>query len=294
MENNQMKNDSNIMKKLFTIFTYAFLIFMGIIVIIPFYWMINTGLKGEIEVMLFPPTLFPHDPHFENFYLTLSEETGGFNFFPYLWNTVVVAVISTIGTLITTILAAYAFAKLEFKGKNAIFSLMLATMMIPGEMLVITNYLTVAKIGWLSSDTGVIAAMTVPFFISVFYIFLLRQTFKQIPNELYLAAKVDGKSDMTYLRKVMIPLAAPTLITIIILKVMGTWNSYVWPNLVTATRPGMKLITNGLRAAFADTDKVTTHLQMAATFVVTVPLLILFICFRKYIMRGVSRSGIKG
>lgn len=292
---NQVKK-SNKMKTLSTIGTYTFLVIMAIIVIIPFYWMINTSLKGEIEVMQFPPTLFPHELHFENFWLTLRESTGGFNFFPYLWNTLVVAAISTIGTLITTILAAYAFAKIEFKGKNAVFSLLLATMMIPGEMLVITNYQTVSGLGfnWLGSEMGVLAAMTVPFFVSVFYIFLLRQTFKQIPNELYLAAKVDGKSDMLYLRKVMIPLAAPTLITIIILKVMGTWNSYVWPNLVTATQPGMKLITNGLRSAFSDPTVVTTHLQMAATFVVTLPLLILFIFFRKYIMRGVSRSGIKG
>lgn len=165
-------------------------------------------------------------------------------------------------------------------------------MMIPGEMMVITNYITVSS--WLDSDVGTYAAMIVPFWVSTYYIYLLRQNFKQIPNELYYAAKVDGKSDWTYLWKVMVPLAMPTLITVFILKLMGAWNSYVWPNLV-ADKESMRLVTNGLRGYGASPDgQPHQGLQMAATVVVTVPLLLLFIFFRKYIMRGVGRAGIKG
>ena len=172
-------------------------------------------------------------------------------------------------------------------------------MMIPGEMMVISNYITVASFGWIGNGQTRVeayAAMIVPFWISVFYIYLLRQNFKQIPNELYLAAKVDGKSDWSFLWKVMVPLAMPTLISITILKFMGTWNSYVWPNLVT-NDVDFRLISNGLRgSAFtdADTGQTSYGYQMAATVLVTVPLFLLFIFFRKYIMRGVGRAGIKG
>jgi multiple sugar transport system permease protein len=172
-------------------------------------------------------------------------------------------------------------------------------MMIPGEMMVITNYITVANFGWLrvrpgEIGIGVYAALVVPFLVSVFYIYLLRQNFKQIPNELYYAAKVDGTSDFKYLLKIMIPIAMPTIISITILKVMGAWNSYVWPNLVADT-DNLRLITNGLRRAFTNDEGITSvNLQMAATTVVTLPLLFVFIFLRKYIMRGVSRSGIKG
>jgi multiple sugar transport system permease protein len=174
------------------------------------------------------------------------------------------------------------------------------TMMIPGEMMVLSNYITVASFGWIESDSQTLlqayACMIVPFWVSVFYIYLLRQNFKKIPKELYLAAKVDGKSDWNYLWKVMVPLAAPTLISITILKFMGTWNSYVWPNLVTKNEE-FRLISNGLRgSAFQDIDTgmVEYGYQMAASFCVTVPLFLLFVFFRKYIMKGVGRAGIKG
>ena len=218
--------------------------------------------------------------------------TDPFNFLTYMKNTLIVCVLSTLGTLITTILAAFAFSRLNFKGKDLVFTIFLATMMIPGEMMVITNYITVSS--WLDSDVGTYAAMIVPFWVSTYYIYLLRQNFKQIPNELYYAAKVDGKSDWSYLWKVMVPLAMPTLITVFILKLMGAWNSYVWPNLV-ADKESMRLVTNGLRGYGASPDgQPHQGLQMAATVVVTVPLLLLFIFFRKYIMRGVGRAGIKG
>jgi len=193
-------------------------------------------------------------------------------------------------SLVITVLSAFAFARLEFKGKDAMFGALLATMMIPGELFTITNYATVTNFGWINTYTVLI----VPFLVSVFYIYLLRQNFMQIPNELYLAAKVDGTGDLKYLWKVMIPLALPTLISITILKMMGAWNSYVWPRLV-ANDEAHRMITNGLRNAFTDTTgDVNYPVQMAAVALVSAPLFLVFIFLRKYIMSGVSRSGIKG
>ena len=168
--------------------------------------------------------------------------------------------------------------------------MLLATMMIPGELFTITNYLTVRDLGWMNS----FEALIIPFLVSVFYIYLLRQNFLQIPNELYLAAKVDGCSDLKYLWKVMIPLALPTLISITILKMMGAWNSYIWPKLV-ANDDAHQMITNGLRNAFTDASGMTNFpVQMAAVAIVSAPLFLVFVFLRKYIMAGVSRSGIKG
>ena len=269
---------------------YLFLAIMALIIIFPFYWMLITSLKSTEEIRRTTQTFFPEVVMWSNYVDVFKE----FKFVTYLRNTLIVGIISTLGTLITTIFAAFAFARLEFKGRDLMFSILLMTMMIPGEMMVITNYITVSNLGWLKDATGVFTSMIVPFWISVFNIYLLRQNFKQIPNELYLAAKVDGKSDWSYLWKVMVPLAKPTLITIFILKLMGAWNSYVWPNLV-ADKEQYRLISNGLRSSFSTvTGEPQYGLQMAATVLVTVPLLLLFIFFRKYIMRGVGRAGIKG
>lgn len=284
-----------VFKILSNIVLYAFIIVMAIIVIIPFYWMIATSLKTMEEIRASQQYFFPKVAQWKNYAEALGPNSS-FKFWVYLRNTLIVGIFSTLGTLITTIFAAFAFARLNFKGKDTLFTIFLATMMIPGEMLVITNYITVARLGWVGSDiTGAYLAMIVPFWISVFYIYLLRQNFKQIPNELYYAAKVDGKSDWQYLWKVMVPIAMPILISIFILKLMGSWNSYVWPNLV-ANNENWRLISNGLRGAFQDTSSgmIQYNLQMAGTVVVTVPLLLLFIFFRKYIMRGVSRAGLKG
>ena len=265
---------------------YAFLITMAIIVIFPFYWMIISSLKSTVEYRLPVPTLFPKEIMWGNYVEAFSAANLGRLFL----NTVFVGVVSTILSLVITVLSAFAFARLEFKGKNAIFGALLATMMIPGELFTITNYVTVTKFGWIDSFTVLI----VPFLVSVFYIYLLRQNFMQIPNELYLAAKVDGTGDFKYLWKVMIPLSLPTLISITILKMMGAWNSYVWPRLVT-TSEEMRLITNGLRDAFTDmSGQANIPVQMAAVAVVSFPLFLVFIFLRKYIMKGVSRSGIKG
>ena len=278
-----------------TIFTYIYIVALAIIIIFPFYWMIITSLKQNEEINSTVQTFFPNIVMWTNYIYVFQT----FDFGTYMINTIVVGAFSTLGTLITTILGAFAFARLKFKGRDALFAIFLMTMMIPGEMMVISNYITVAAFGWIGSGQTLIeayAAMIVPFWISVFYIYLLRQNFKQIPNELYLAAKVDGKSDWNYLWKVMVPLAAPTLISITILKFMGTWNSYVWPNLVT-NDVSYRLISNGLRgSSFQDLEAGRTEYgyQMAATVIVTVPLFLLFVFFRKYIMKGVGRAGIKG
>ncbi len=280
------------------VFTYAFLIFVALLFIFPFYWMIITSFKSGAEIKGFLPghegeqTFWP--VNFVNNYAGLTKK---FNFGMYVGNTLVVGLFSTIGTIFTCIFAAFAFARLDFKGKDTMFTILLATMMIPGEMMVVTNYISVSNFGWTggSNRTGAYLAMIIPFMVSVFYIYLLRQNFMQIPNELYLAAKVDGKTDWQYLWKVMVPLAMPSLVTIFILKLMGSWNSYIWPNLVAGGNDNFKLVSNGLRDSFqTGTDFNEYGKQMAATVCVTLPLLALFVCFRKYIMRGVSRAGIKG
>jgi len=265
---------------------YAFLITMAIIIIFPFYWMIISSLKSVDEYRLSVPTLFPREILWTNYIDAFNQANLGKLFM----NTLYVGVVSTLLSLVITILSAFAFARLEFKGKNTLFAALLGTMMIPGELFTITNYATVNEFGWMDSFTVLI----VPFLVSVFYIYLLRQNFLQIPDELYYAAKVDGTSDFKYLCKVMIPLALPTLISITILKMMGAWNSYVWPRLV-ANDAEYQMITNGLRNAFTDsTGEVNIPVQMAAVAIVSFPLFLVFVFLRKYIMKGVSRSGIKG
>ena len=265
---------------------YIFLAAMAIIVLFPFYWMIISSLKTLSEYKLSVPTFWPRQVMFSNY----SEAFTAANLGTLFLNTLYVGLVSTVLSLVITVLSAFAFARLEFKGKNALFAALLATMMIPGELFTITNYTTVTNLKWLNTYTVLI----VPFLVSVFYIYLLRQNFLQIPNELYLAAKVDGTSDIKYLIKVMIPLALPTLISITILKMMGAWNSYIWPRLV-ANDEAHRLITNGLRNAFTDTTgEVNYPIQMAAVAIVSAPLFLVFIFLRKYIMKGVSRSGIKG
>ena len=268
------------------VMVYAFLILMGLIVLFPFYWMIISSLKTLDEYRLSIPTFFPKRVMFGNYAEAFTTAHLGRLFL----NTLYVGIVSTILSLIITILSAFAFARLEFKGKNILFAGLLATMMIPGELFTITNYSTVTNFGWINTYTVLI----VPFLVSVFYIYLLRQNFLQIPNELYLAAKVDGTSDFKYLCKVMIPLSLPTLISITILKMMGAWNSYIWPRLV-ANDAKHRMVTNGLRNAFRDTTgDVNYPVQMAAVALVSAPLFLVFIFLRKYIMKGVSRSGIKG
>ena len=278
---------------------YVFLTIMAFVVIFPFIWMIATSLKSvdeyydaSLELVLFPSFARDFKNYAEVFTTTDLEM--------YFLNTVVIGIASTLMSLVITILSAFALARLEFKGKNILFAGLLATMMIPGELFTITNYKTVADFGWTNQfgSMGWINSffnLTMPFLVSVFYIYLLKQNFMQIPEELYLAAKVDGTTDFKYLLRVMIPLALPTLISITILKMMGAWNTYMWPKLTT-TNPDYYLITIGLREAFSSVDNQQPDipLQMAAVTMVSIPLFLVFLFLRKYIMKGVSRSGIKG
>ena len=268
------------------IFIYIFLALVAVYIVFPFYWMIITSLKTQAEIDAVVVTYFPKKIMWSNYPEAMRVAQMG----RLIFNTIFVGVFSTLGTLVTTVAAAFAFARLKFVGREAIFSVFMATMMIPGEMMVITNFITVSKLHWIDTYQ----AMIVPFLVSVFYIYLLRENFRQIPNELYLASKVDGTSDIKYLFKVLIPMAMPTITTVIILKLMGSWNSYIWPNLVTNSRE-MRLVSNGLRTSFTNEDgRSQQNLQMAAATIITAPLMLLFIFMRKYIMRGVSRSGIKG
>ena len=294
------------------VFVYLFLSIFALFLLAPFVLMILGTLVNADNFEMFKDTAefkelgfanwgFSNfksvfNSKFENPITGELMESKGNNFGVFFLNTLIVAVGSTTVTVVTAVLAAFAFARLQFKGKDALFALLLATMMIPGEMMVITNYMTVRMIGWMNT----FAALILVHGVSVFYVFYLRQTFQQIPNELYLAAKVDGVSDIGYLWKVMIPIAMPTITTIIILSMMGSWNSFVWPNLVA---PGnwmdkkdghsMMLVSNGLRALFSQ-GKTLDAVKLAGSMVISIPLFIVFVCFRKYIMRGVSRSGIKG
>ena len=312
---------------------YLFLGIMALIVLFPFYFMIISSLKDLEEYRRAVPTLIPETWKFTNYtdilipfewaekhglvgtLVSAEAANNDFDLFTLFRNTMFVGIVSTIFSVVITVLSAFAFARLNFKGKNMLFAALLGTMMIPGELFTITNYATVmTKDGWfptffnkLGNLFGLFgpnfhipmvdasfAALIVPFLVSVFYIYLLRQNFLQIPNELYLAAKVDGTSDIKYLWKVMIPLALPTIISITILKMMGAWNSYMWPRLV-ANDEAHRLITNGLRNAFSDVSGNTDYpRQMAAVALVSLPLFLVFIFLRKYIMKGVSRSGIKG
>ncbi len=286
------KNIQNISirQRIFHVFfkgiVYLFLFAMALIILFPFYWMIISSLKTLDEYRMSVPTFWPKTLMLTNYADAFTTASLGRLFL----NTAFVGIVSTILSLIITVLSAFAFARLEFKGKETMFAALLATMMIPVELFTITNYATINQLDWMQTYRVLI----IPFLVSVFYIYLLRQNFLQIPNELYLAAKVDGTGDFKYLWKVMIPLSLPTLISITILKMMGAWNSYVWPNLV-ANDEAHRLITNGLRNAFTDaTGDVNYPIQMAAVAIVSAPLFLVFIFLRKYIMSGVSRSGIKG
>ena len=282
----QVSAQQRVVQLLVKFFLYAFLLLMALIVLFPFYWMIISSLKTLEEYRLSVPTFWPHRVMLSNYADAFTTANLGRLFV----NTMIVGVVSTLLSLMITVLSAFAFARLEFKGRETMFAALLATMMIPGELFTITNYATVTSFGWMNTYTVLI----VPFLVSVFYIYLLRQNFMQIPNELYLAAKVDGTSDLKYLWKVMVPLSLPTLISITILKMMGAWNSYIWPRLV-ANDEAHRMITNGLRNAFTDTTgDVNYPVQMAAVAIVSAPLFLVFVFLRKYIMAGVSRSGIKG
>lgn len=275
------------------VLTYSFLTLFALFIFIPFYWMMITALKtyDELNTALNPRFFIGlSEMQWVNFKVALTR----FDFTTYILNTVYVGIMSTIGTIITTVLAAFAFSRLDFKGRDFIFSVLLLTMMIPGELYTITNFITVTQLGWYDS----FSALIFPFMTSVFYIFFLRQTFKQIPDSLYRAAQVDGCGDFKYLTRVMIPIAKPTIITITILSAIGAWDAYIWPQLVTPSRENW-LISVALRGTSftlgsGSDARPVYNMQLAATALVTVPLLVIFFLLKKYIMSGVGRSGTKG
>ena len=266
---------------------YGLLGVWAVIVLFPFYWMLLTSVKSQgAYAMEAVPQLFTLSPTWENYLRVFTEADLG----RYFFNTIVFTVLTTMAMLAVTVLAAFAFARLDFPGKNAAFVLFLALMMIPNELVVITNFVTIKSAGLDNTFLGLI----LPSVSSVFYIYLLKENFAQIPDELYYAAKVDATSDLKYLGKVMIPICRPTIVTILILKVIECWNSYIWPRLITDD-PQMHLVSGGIqeiRASGMGRDNIPA--MMAAVVAVSIPLILLFLIFHKKIMAGVARGGVKG
>ena len=267
--------------------TYLGLSIWAVVVLFPFYWMVLTSLKSygayNSEHI---PAFFTLSPTLENYVQAFTAvPLGG-----YLLNTLIFSVITTAIMVVVSTLAAYAFARLEFRGKNLLFGLFLSMMMIPSELVVITNFVTITNLDLRNSFPGLI----LPSITSVFYIYLLKENFEQVPDELYKAARVDGTSDLKYLWKVMIPICRPTIVTVTILKLIECWNSYVWPRLVTDDQAYF-LVSNGIQQIREEGfGRENIPAMMAAVVVISVPLILLFLAFRNKIMEGASRGGLKG
>lgn len=266
---------------------YTLLTLWGLVVLFPFYWMLLTSVKsyGSYNAEHIP-SFFTLSPTLQNYVDAFTTVNLG----KYLLNTLLFTLATTAIMLVVITLSAFAFARLEFRGKNLVFTLFLSLMMIPNELVIITNFTTVTDLGLRNTFLGLI----LPSVTSVFYIYLLKENFAQIPDELYYAAKVDGTSDLRYLRRVMIPICRPTLITIIILKIIECWNSYVWPRLITDD-PDYYLVSNGIQEIRENGfGRENIPAMMAAVVVISVPLIVLFLIFRRKVMAGVARGGTKG
>lgn len=266
---------------------YILLTIWALIVLFPFYWMVLSSVKSYSSYNAeYIPKFFTTSPTFENY-------IQAFHAVPlakYFANTVIFTLVTTIVMLVVITLAAFAFARLEFKGKNIAFLIFLSLMMIPNELVVITNFVTITNLNMRNTFAGLI----LPSITSVFYIYLLKENFEQIPDTLYYAAKVDGTSDLKYLLRVMMPISKPTLITITILKVIECWNSYVWPRLITDDQ-NYFLVSNGIQEIRENGfGRENVPAMMAAVVVISLPLIILFLIFRNKVMEGVSRGGTKG
>lgn len=266
---------------------YFFLSVWAIVVLFPFYWMILTSLKSYSSYSSeYVPKFFTLSPTLQNYKDAFTSVPLG----KYFTNTLIFTVATTIFMLVVIILAAFAFSRLEFKGKNFVFTVFLALMMIPNELVIITNFQTITEWGFRNTFTGLI----LPSVTSVFYIYLLKENFEQIPDELYKAAKVDGTSDFKYLTRVMLPISRPTVITVTILKIIECWNSYVWPRLITDDS-AYYLVSNGIQEIReSGFGKENIPAMMAAVVVISLPLIVLFLIFRNKVMKGVSRGGTKG
>ena len=270
-----------------TTVTYVLLTIWGLIVLFPFYWMILTSLKSYSAYNSeYVPKLFTSSPTLENY----ADAFSAVPLARYFLNTLIFTVVTTAAMLLVIVLAAYAFARLSFRGKALTFTIFLSLMMIPNELVIITNFVTITDWGMRNTFQGLI----LPSITSVFYIYLLKENFEQVPEELYKAAKVDGTSDLKYLWKVMLPICKPTVVTITILKVIECWNSYVWPRLITDDE-NYFLVSNGIQEIRENGfGRENIPAMMAAVVVISVPLIILFLVFHKKIMEGVSRGGTKG
>jgi multiple sugar transport system permease protein len=269
------------------VITYILLTFWAVVVLFPFYWMILTSVKSYSEYSSeYIPKFYSLSPTLQNYIDAFTTVPLG----KYILNTVIFTVVTTALMLIVITLAAFAFARLDFKGKNAVFLIFLSLMMIPTELVIITNFVTITNLNMRNTFAGLI----LPSVTSVFYIYLLKENFEQIPDSLYYAAKVDGTSDFKYLLRVMIPISKPTLITITILKVIECWNSYVWPRLITDDG-NYYLVSNGIQEIRENGfGRENIPAMMAAVVVISLPLIVIFLIFRKQIMAGVSRGGTKG
>jgi len=287
MDFERLEKSARIRKRVLRILTYILLSFWGILVLFPFYWMVLSSVKSYSAYNSeFIPQLFTLSPTLQNYVDAFTAVPLG----DYFLNTIIFTLATTAVMLVVTVLAAFAFARLNFRGKDLVFTLFLALMMIPSELVVITNFVTITNLDLRNTFTGLI----LPSVTSVFYIYLLKENFAQIPNELYYAAKVDGTSDLKYLLKVMVPICRPTLVTITILKVIECWNSYVWPRLIT-DQQAYFLVSNGIQEIRENGfGRENIPAMMAAVVVISVPLIVLFLIFRKKIMAGVAQGGTKG
>lgn len=287
LEYKEIERKARIRNGIWKILIYVFLAIWALIVLFPFYWMLLTSVKSYGSYNSeYIPQFFTLSPTLENY-------ASAFEAVPlarYFLNTLIFTLITTGAMLVVIVLAAFAFSRLEFKGKNLTFTAFLSLMMIPNELVIITNFVTITNLGLRNTFTGLI----LPSITSVFYIYLLKENFEQIPDSLYKAAKVDGTSDLKYLLKVMIPICRPTIVTIVILKVIECWNSYVWPRLITDDRMYF-LVSNGIQEIRENGfGRENIPAMMAAVVVISIPLIILFLIFHKKIMEGVSRGGTKG
>ncbi len=282
-----IERESLIRNRVREVLRYLFLILWAVLVLFPFYWMILTSVKS------YSAYNSEYVPKFYTLSPTIRNYIQAFTAVPlarYFFNTLVFTLVTTALMMIVIIFAAFAFARLDFKGKDIVFSMFLSLMMIPNELVIITNFVTITNLDLRNTYLGLI----LPSVTSVFYIYLLKENFEQIPEELYKAAKVDGTSDMRYLFKVMIPISKPTLVTVTILKVIECWNSYVWPRLITDDK-NFFLVSNGIQEIRENGfGRENIPAMMAAVVVISLPLVVLFLIFRKKIMEGVARGGTKG
>ena len=274
-------------RRIKTVLTYILLVLWGLIVLFPFYWMVLTSLKSYSSYNSeYIPKFYTLSPTLQNYANVFTEVPLG----RYLLNTLIFTVLTTAVMVVVAVLAAFAFARLKFKGKNLVFALFLSLMMLPNELVIITNFVTITNAGLRNSFPGLI----LPSVMSVFYVYLLKENFEMVPDNLYLAAKVDGTSDLKYLLRVLVPISRPTIITIIILKVIECWNSYVWPRLITDDS-AYYLVSNGIQEIRENGfGRENIPAMMAAVVVISVPLIVLFLIFRNKIMAGVLRGGTKG